>query len=81
LHKEIADLGMSSVLAVLCSPISIEKIKKRVESDFLKASRRIAGLMILSKVICLDVPDASKTDLSNWFTSALRDRTNKITHY
>lgn len=81
LQKEISESGSISVLACLQSPINVKKIQQRVESEFLKASRRIAGLKMLAQLICLPISDQTTCDLSNWFTSALRDKTNKMTHY
>jgi hypothetical protein len=73
--------GSTSVLAVLLSPIRVDKIQKRIEKHFLSASRRAVGLMILSKLMCLPVPAEVQLDLSNWFTSSLREKTNNLVHY
>ena len=37
--------------------------------------------MIHSKVIGLNLSPNVVADLSNWFTAALRDRSNKLSHY
>lgn len=81
LRNEIFESGSMSVLACLQSPINVKKIQKRVESEFLKASRRVAGLVLLSQVFSLPISDGISLDLQNWFVTGLRDQTNKLTHY
>lgn len=45
---ELLQAGTTSVLALLQSPmVNIENIKKQVKVNYLKASRRLAGLSLL----------------------------------
>ena len=81
LKSKINDSGNTSVLACLLTPISVKKIQQRVETHFLKASRRTAGLLMLAQVIDLDLLPEVVLDLQNWFASALRDRINQMSHY
>lgn len=81
LKSKIFESGNTSVLACLLTPISVKKIQQRVETHFLKASRRAAGFLILSQVISLNLDPEVTLDLSNWFTAALRDRGNNLSHY
>jgi hypothetical protein len=48
LRNEIFESGSMSVLACLQSPINVKKIQQRVESEFLKASKRVAGLTLIA---------------------------------
>ena len=45
-----------STLACLQTPISAQRIKKQVETVFLNASKRVAGLRILGQVIGAELP-------------------------
>lgn len=45
--KEIFDSSVMSILACLQTPINSQRIKKQVESVFLNASKRVAGLKLL----------------------------------
>lgn len=74
--KEIFDSSVMSVLACLQTPITAQRIKKQVETVFLNASKRIAGLKLLSYVMGLELPNNNKYDLMNWFCSSLRGNKN-----
>lgn len=52
--KEIFDSSVMSVLACLQTAISAQRIKKQVETVFLNASKRVAGLQLLGKIISLE---------------------------
>jgi len=81
-RSKIIDAENKSVLACLLTPVPANKISKRVESHFLKAAKRAAGLMILAKVMSLEgLQEDVCLDLANWFNASLRGRTNKLCHY
>lgn len=54
--KEIFDSSVMSVLACLQSPINTQRIKKQVETVFINASKRIAGLKLLGHMMNLELP-------------------------
>ena len=74
--KEIFDSSVMSVLACLQTPISAQRIKKQVESLFLNASKRNAGLKLLGDISNLDLPQNHRYDAMNWFCSSLRGNKN-----
>jgi len=51
LRKEILETGTLSVLSCLQTPITAQKIEKRVEEMFLSACRRVAGLHLIGQII------------------------------
>ncbi len=55
-RKEIFDSSTMSILACLQTPISSQRIKKQVESVFLNATKRVAGLRIVADLIDLELP-------------------------
>ena len=79
--KEIFDSSIMSILACLQTPISAQRIKKQVESVFLNASKRNAGLKLLGSLAELEMPRAHRYDLMNWFCASLRQNKNQIAHY
>ena len=79
--KEIFDSSIMSVLACLQTPISAQRIKKQVETVFLNASKRIAGLKLLGDIMGLDLPQKHRFDMMNWFSSSLRGNKNQLSHY
>ena len=44
--KEIFDSAVTSILAYLQTPLQLGKIKKAVETIFLNATKRVAGLKV-----------------------------------
>jgi len=75
----VFDSLSGAVLACLQSAISLKKLKKQVESVYLNASQRVAGLKLFGKLMNKEVPHLY--DLINWFCSALRGNTNQLVHY
>lgn len=74
--KEIFDSSVMSVLACLQTPITAQRIKKQVETVFLNASKRNAGLTLLGQVTGLQLPLKHRYDIINWFCSSLRNNKN-----
>lgn len=62
-------------------PITVKKIKQQVETKFLQAAKRVAGLRMLASIISLDLVDGCAIDISNWFCTSLRHKTNELAHY
>ena len=54
--KEIFDSAVTPILACLQSPINTQRIKKQVESVYINASKRIAGLKLLGHLMSLEIP-------------------------
>ena len=48
---------------------------------FLNATKRVAGLRIISNLMQLDLPKNIRLDLIMWFASSLRGNKNQLTHY
>jgi len=46
--KEILSSSTSSVLSVLQAPISMQRIKKNIESTYIKALQRVAGFKLIA---------------------------------
>lgn len=55
-NKEIFESSVMSILACLQTPIAMQRIKKQVESVFLNATKRIAGLQIIKDLISMELP-------------------------
>jgi hypothetical protein len=70
-----------SILACLQTPINTQRIKKQVESVFLNATKRVAGLKLLGQLISLELPQKHRYDLISWFASSLRGNKNQMSHY
>ena len=81
IRKELFESSNMSVLALLQTPITAEKISKRIETVFLNGCRRMAGLYLFSKILGSKLPDGAVGDICNWMCSGLREGTNKLTHY
>ncbi|CDW73494.1 UNKNOWN [Stylonychia lemnae] len=79
--KEIFDSSVMSILACLQTPINTQRIKKQVESVFLNAAKRVAGLKLLGQLINLELPQKHRYDLISWFASSLRGNKNQMSHY
>ena len=79
--KEIFDSSVMSVLSCLQSPIGAQRIKKQVETVFVNATKRVAGLKLLGDVMNLELPLNHRYDLMNWFCASLRGNKNVLTHY
>lgn len=80
-RKEIFESSTMSILACLQTPISSQRIKKQVETVFLNATKRIAGLKIIADLIQLELPQDVRISVISWFTSGLRGNKNILTHY
>jgi hypothetical protein len=70
-----------SILACLQTPINTQRIKKQVESVFVNATKRVAGLRLLGQLINLELPQKHRYDLISWFASSLRGNKNQMSHY
>ena len=79
--KEIFDSSVMSVLACLQTAISAQRIKKQVETVFLNASKRVAGLKLLGELVNIELPQKHRFDLMNWFAASLRGNKNQLAHY
>lgn len=79
--KEIFDSAVMSILACLQTPISAARVKKQVESVFLSAARRVAGLKLLGQVVGLELPQKHRYDVVGWFAASLRGNKNQMSHY
>lgn len=79
--QEIYDSSVMSVLACLQTPINAQKLQKKVETTFIQATRRVAGLEIMQKAFAINLPFQQQEDLINWFCSALRKQKNNLSHY
>ena len=75
----VFDSLSGAVLACLQSAISLKKLKKQVETVYLNASQRVAGLRLFGRLMNKEVPHLF--DLINWFCAALRGNTNALVHY
>jgi hypothetical protein len=81
-RKEIFDSAVTSILACLQSPINTQRIKKQVESVFINASKRIAGLKLLGSMMNLEMPKSHRLDVISWFCGSLRGNKNPhMAHY
>lgn len=76
---KIFDSLSGSVLATLQSAISLKRLKKQVETVYLNASQRVAGLKLLGILMNKEIPHLF--DLINWFCSSLRGNSNHLVHY
>lgn len=81
MRKDIFESGNMSVLAILQSPIAVDRISTKVETVFLNGCQRMAGLYLFSKVLKANLPDDSVADLTNWMVSGIRNGTNNLSHY
>jgi len=80
-RKDILDSSNMSVLAILQTPISSEKISAKVETVFLNGCRRMAGLFIFSKVLSNKLSSESIADVVNWLVCGIRNGSNNLSHY
>lgn len=82
LRNEIFDRGNSSILSCLLTPVTAETISKNVESDFIRACRRVNGLKLLSRVIALPLTPFMKLSAVSFFMASLREGENNfLAHY
>lgn len=70
-----------SILALLQTPVSVDKISKKVETVFLNGCRRMAGMFLFAKVLSAQLPDDSIGDVANWMVCGIRDGKNTLSHY
>lgn len=47
----------------------------------MSAAKRVAGLKMLASIVSLDLAQGCANDLSNWFCTGLRHKTNELAHY
>jgi hypothetical protein len=57
----------------------MKKLKKQVETVYVQATQRVAGLKLIATLMSKELPHSF--DLINWFCSALRGNTNHLCHY
>lgn len=79
--KEILSSSTSSVLSVLQAPISMQRIKKNIESTYIKALQRVAGFKLIAQISKLDLPWNLRCLYLSWFCSSLRNNTNNLSHF
>jgi len=80
-RKDIFESANMSILALLQTPIPVDKISKKVESVFLNGCRRMAGMFLFAKVLSAELPNDSVGDVTNWMVSGIRNGTNSLSHY
>lgn len=77
--NKIVDSISTNVMQFLQSAVHLKKLKKQVETVFVSATQRVAGLKLIATLMSKDIPHSF--DLINWFCSALRGNTNNLCHY
>ena len=71
----------TSVLSCLQSSISIKRLRKSVETVYLNAFQRVAGLKLIGTLMSLELVQLHSYDLMNWFCASLRGNQNNLAHY
>lgn len=83
LEDESVELHLSlntSILACLQSPISIRRLRKQVESAYLRAICRAIGLNALTQIV--NSPGSHiRMDVVGWLCSSLRGNENQLYHF
>ena len=85
LEDESKDIDYSlntSVLTCLQSPVSIRRLKKQVESAYLRAICRTVGLNALTNIISNTPSSIYRQDVVGWLCSSLRSgQENRLYHF
>ncbi len=71
----------SSVLSCLQSNLPVRRIQKQIESSYLNAARRIAGLKMISQVLTIGTGTTTFLDGVAWFCASMRHNSNELSHY
>jgi len=79
--KEIHASLTTSVLNCLQSPVSIRRLKKQVESSYLRAICRTIGLNALTQILLGCRGSLFRQDIVGWLCSSLRGNENKLYHF
>ncbi len=79
--KEILSSSTSSVLSVLQIPLSMHKIKKQIETTYVKALYRVAGFKLLGQLSVLNLSSNLRYTYLNWLCSSLRGNVNTLSHF
>ena len=79
--KEIHSSLTTSVLQCLQSPVSIRRLKKQVESSYLRAICRTIGLNALTQILLGCRGSLFRQDIVGWLCSSLRGNENKLYHF
>jgi hypothetical protein len=78
---EIWNSGITSILALLQTPIESGEIQKQVEKIYVNSCKRAVGLRFIRELIKLEMPLPQFYDILNWFCAALRRNQSKLCHY
>ena len=88
IYKSLEDESQSihqslttSVLSCLQSPVSIKRLRKQVESAYLRAICRTIGLNALTHIIISTPGSLFRQDVIGWLCSSLRGSENKLYHF
>lgn len=79
--REIHASLTTSVLQCLQSPVSIRRLKKQVESSYLRAICRTIGLNALTQILLGCKGSLFRQDIVGWLCSSLRGNENKLYHF
>lgn len=79
--REIHASLTTSVLQCLQSPVSIRRLRKQVESSYLRAICRTIGLNALTQILLGCKGSLFRQDIVGWLCSALRGNENKLYHF
>ena len=84
LEDESQEIHLSlsqSVLLCLQSPVSIRRLRKQVESSYLRAICRTIGLNALTQIIISTPGSLFRQDVVGWLCTSLRGNENKLYHF
>ena len=81
LKASIFNSSSSSILACLQTPISVQRIKKQIETIYINAMKRVWGFKIIAQLSQMRHSTETKAEYLNWFCSSLRHNTNVLSHY
>ena len=80
-QAEVFSSLTSSVLSCLQSSIHARRIQKQIETSYVQAARRNAGLKMLAQALAVNTPLETFLDGVAWFCAGLRHNENALTHY
>ena len=73
--------GIASVLALLQTDVDVGRIQELVEKKLIDGAKRIAGLVLLAKLVRHTPDEQMIAHPIAWFTTALRANRSCLTHY
>ena len=79
--QEIQQSLTTSVLLCLQSAVSIRRLRKQVESAYLRAICRTIGLNALTSILLGVQNSVFREDVVGWLSSSLRGSENKLYHF